>query len=249
MSPEVVPGAEPFFLTGGDPGVLMLHGFTGNPSSLRPWGESLAERGFTVSCPRLPGHGTTWQDLATRRGQEWIEEADAALTKLRSTGGPVVACALSFGGTIALHLAARRPEDVEGIVLVNPYVRDRRHWLVPFARPFLRSIKGIGNDIKKPGANELPYRRVPVRAISEIAWMMKRVEAEIPSVLAPLLLFHSPEDHIVPQGTAEWLMDRIGSQDKELVLLPNSYHVATLDHDAETIFERSASFIERVAGS
>lgn len=249
MSAEVVPGAEPFFFPGGDTGVLMLHGFSGNPASMRPWGEALARHRLTVCCPRLPGHGTSWRDLATRRGNEWIHEGDRALSRLRRSGGPVVICAQSFGATIGLHLAARRPDDVEAIVLVNPYIRDPRHILVPFFRLFLRRIKGIGNDIRKPGQDELPYTHVPLRAVSEIAWMMKRLDGEIPSVRAPLLLFHSPEDHVVPRGTAEWLMDRIGSRDKELVLLPNSYHVATLDHDAETIFERSASFIERVAGA
>lgn len=227
----------------------MIHGFTGNPVSLRPWGEALAEHGFAVCCPRLPGHGTSWHDLATRRGDEWIDEVDTALTRLRGAGGPVVLCALSFGGALALDLAARRPGDVEGIVAVNPYVRDRRHALLPLVRPFTRSIKGIGNDIKRPGQDELPYPRVPLRAVAEVSRIMKRIEPELPSIEVPLLLFHSREDHVVPKGTAEWLVERIGSVDKELVLLPNSYHVATLDHDAPMIFERSAAFIERVAGS
>lgn len=249
MSIEVVPGAEPFFMPGGDTGVLMIHGFTGNPVSLRPWGEALAKHRFTVCCPRLPGHGTTWQDLANRRGDEWIGEIDAALTRLRAKGGPVVLGGLSFGGALALHLTARRPQDVQGIVVVNPYVRDRRQMLLPFVRLFLRSVAGIGNDIRKPGGDERAYPRVPLRAWSEAGRIMKRVEAELPSITAPFLLFHSPVDHIVPRGTAEWVFDRIGSVDKELVLLPESYHVATLDHDAETIFERSASFIQRVAGT
>ena len=249
MSTEVVPGAEPFFLQGGDTGVLLIHGFTGNPVSVRDWGEALAGRGFTVCCPRLPGHGTTWQDLAKRRGDEWIDEIDAALTRLRVKGGPVVLCALSFGGALALHLAARRPQDVEGIVAVNPYVRDRRQALVPFVRLFLRSVRGTGNDIKKAMGDERAYPRVPLRAWAEAGRIMKRAEADLPSVSAPFLLFHSPEDHIVPRGTAEWVFERIGSVDKELVLLPDSFHVATLDNDAPTIFERSASFIERVAGS
>jgi len=249
MSVEVIPGAEPFFLQGGDTGVLMIHGFTGNPVSVREWGEALARHNFTVCCPRLPGHGTTWRELAHHRGDEWIGEIDSALTRLRATGGPVVLCALSFGAALALHLAARRPNDVEGIVVVNPYVRDPRHALLPFVRPFRRSIRGTANDIKKAMQDERAYPRIPLRAVAEVAAIMKRVEADLPSIVAPLLLFHSPEDHIVPRGTAEWLMDRIGSVDKELVLLPDSFHVATMDNDAPTIFERSASFIERVAGS
>jgi carboxylesterase len=65
-----------------------------------------------------------------------------------------------------------------------------------------------------------------------------------------VVVFNSPQDHVVPKGTAEWLMGRLGSAEKDLVELPNSYHVATLDHDAEMIFERTHELAERAtAGS
>ena len=67
-------------LTGGRRiGVLLSHGFTGQPASIKPWGESLAERGYAVEVPRLPGHGTTWEELNTRTWDDWYANADAAL--------------------------------------------------------------------------------------------------------------------------------------------------------------------------
>ena len=247
MNVRVVPGAEPFAFDGGPTGVLLLHGFTGNPASMRPMGERLAELGHTVVCPRYPGHGTSWQDLGGTRWQHWVAEAEEGLANVAGRCSTVVAAGLSMGGAMALHLAARHPDRIHGIVAVNPYLRDRRHAAIPAARIFLRTYPGVGNDIKKPGQDELPYDKVPLSGILELARFLKTVRGEIPSVRQPLLVFNSPEDHVVPKGTARWLMGAAGSAEKELVLLADSFHVATLDNDAETIVRRTHELVEKLA--
>ena len=77
------PGAEPYAHDGDDIGVLLCHGFTSNPASLRPWAESIAAAGHTVRLPRLPGHGTTWQEMAGTRWEDWYAEIDRAYSELR----------------------------------------------------------------------------------------------------------------------------------------------------------------------
>jgi carboxylesterase len=248
MTPEVVPEVEAFAFQGGSTGVLLLHGFTGNPSSLRPLGESLAARGHTVSCPRYPGHGTKWEELAATGWRDWESEAVRALDRLGGQCKVVVACGLSVGGAMALHLAVRRQDSLHGVVAVNPYVRNWRIAFAPLVRPFHEAVKGVGDDIKKPGRTEVPYDRIAVAAIVQLSRFLRVVRTELPSMRLPLLVFHSPEDHVVPKGNAEYVLGRVGAEQKELILLPNSYHVATLDNDAETIVERTHEFIEaRVA--
>ncbi|HEX2031133.1 MAG TPA: alpha/beta fold hydrolase [Actinomycetota bacterium] len=247
MTDRVVPGCESFSFDGGPIGILMLHGFTGNPASLRQMGEWLAARGHAVSCPRYPGHGTSVKDLERSRWRRWVAEAEAALGELSRRSQGVILFGLSMGGAMALHLAARHPETVRGLVLVNPYVLDRRIAAAFLIWPVLRSTKGIGNDIKKEGADELPYDRIPMRAVAEVAAFLKVVRSELSYVRQPLLVFNSPEDHVVPKGTAEFVLERAGSAEKEMVLLPNSYHVATIDNDAELIFERTHEFAEAKA--
>jgi len=246
-SERVVPGAEPFSFDGGPAGILLLHGFTGNPSSMRPLGEWLAARGHAVEGPRYPGHGTEWRALGRHRWQEWASEAEAALDRLVPKTSGIVACGLSMGGAMALYLAAKRPEVIKAVVVVNPFLRDRRITLLPYIWRLVPPQKGIGNDIRKEGQTELPSERMPARGIAELAKFLRTVGKEIASVRQPVVILNSPEDHVVPKGTAQWLLGRIGSAEKELVELPNSYHVATLDHDAELIFERTHELAERFA--
>jgi carboxylesterase len=244
MTPEVVPEVEAFTFKGGPTGVLLLHGFTGNPSSLRPLGEALAGRGHSVSCPRYPGHGTRWEDLADTTWQDWEAEAIRAMEDLAGRCDLVVACGLSVGGAMALYLGARRQEALRGVVAINPYVRNWRIAFAPLVRPLHPSVKGVGDDIKKPGRTEIPYDRIPVAAIVQLNRFLRIVRSELTSMRLPLLVFRSAEDHVVPRGNAEYLLRRVGSELRELILLPNSYHVATLDNDADTIIEQTHRFIE-----
>ena len=118
----VMPGAEPYFHPGGSTGVLLCHGFTGSPGSLRPWAEYLAEAGLTVSLPRLPGHGTTWQEMARTRWEDWYAEVDRAFEELRGQASEIFVMGLSMGGCLALRMAEIRGPAVRGLVLVNPSV-------------------------------------------------------------------------------------------------------------------------------
>jgi carboxylesterase len=241
---RVIPGAQPFFFEGGPIGVLLQHGFTGNPSSWRTIGEWLAARGYTVSAPLWPGHGTRWEDLRHIRWPQLVAETERALRELAARCRGVIIAGLSGGGAMALLMAARHPELLRGAVVVNPWVFDRRILVAPYIWPFYRTRPGVGNDINKPAENELPYERIPVRAFGEMAKLQRQVQRSLPHLRLPLLVFHSPQDHVVPKRNHELVMRRAGSSQKDLVLLPNCFHVATLDYDAEEIFERMHQFAE-----
>ena len=101
----LLPGAEPFHHEGGPVGVLLVHGFTGSPKSMRPWADHLAAAGLTVALPLLPGHGTRWQDMRQTRWEDWYAEADRELRTLTERCEQVFVCALSMGGALALRLA------------------------------------------------------------------------------------------------------------------------------------------------
>jgi carboxylesterase len=206
-------------------------------------GESLATAGISVVGPLLPGHGTDdWNELSTATVESWTATADAGLDDLASFP-TVTVVALSMGAALALDLAARRPDRVNGLVLINPYVRDPRLALAAVVRVLVRSVKGVGNDIKKPGQDEVCSERIPVRTLAQVHRLHRRAAEVLPSVNQPLLVFRSDDDHTVDASNATLIMDRAGSAQKELVRLTNSYHVATLDYDAGVINERTLAFI------
>ncbi|MFJ5259199.1 alpha/beta hydrolase [Streptomyces sp. NPDC088387] len=247
----VLPGAEPYRHDGGEVGVLLCHGFTGSPQSLRPWAEYLAERDLTVSLPLLPGHGTRWEDLQLTGWHDWYAEVDRALRALRERCTQVFVFGLSMGGALALRLAAKHGDDVAGVVVVNP--ANKVHGLaahaLPVVRHFVRSTPGITSDIAKPGGEEVGYDRVPLHAAHSLRRFFQQVDGELPQVTQPLLLLHSPQDHVVPPADSARILSRVSSTDVREVLLEQSYHVATLDHDADRIFEESLGFIGRLAPS
>jgi carboxylesterase len=234
----VRPGAEAFSLGEGPVGVLMVHGFTGSPASMRPIGARLAARGLAVEAVRLPGHGTNIEELRTRRWVEWVDEAGRGLDALRARCRTIVAFGQSMGGAVVLRLVASRPGDVEGIALANPYVFDARHLVIPVGRLFLREVGGVANDIAKPGEDESADERMPVPAVAEMAAMLRRVRRDLPSVRVPAVIFVSGADHVIPKSGARKVYERIGSERKELVPCPRSYHVVTLDYDAPLVCKR-----------
>ncbi|MGW1227903.1 alpha/beta hydrolase [Streptomyces sp. NPDC001478] len=247
----VLPGAEPFRHEGGEVGVLLCHGFTGSPQSLRPWADHLAARGFTVALPLLPGHGTRWEDMQVTGWQDWYAEVDRELRALLDRCAQVFVFGLSMGGALALRLAARYGDAVRGLVLVNPAnkVHGLSAYALPVARHLVRTTKGLASDIAKEGVQETGYDRVPLHAAHSVRAFFRLVDTELPQVTQPVLLLHSRQDHVVPPADTVRILSRISSTDVEEILLEQSYHVATLDHDAERIFDESVSFIGRLAPS
>jgi esterase/lipase len=246
----VLPGAEPFAFPGGDgpdgrTGVLLVHGFTGTPMSMRPWGEHLAAAGFAVRCPLLPGHGTRWQDCNQVTEDDWTTAVGRALDELAADVDRVVVAGLSMGGTLAIRLAEIRPDDVAALVLVNPSLLTQRldAKLLPLLARLTSSWAPIASDIKKPGVTELAYPKLPLRAMLALRRLWTATRADLGRITAPVLLYRSAEDHVVEAASGQVLLAGVASTDVTEVVLHDSYHVATLDNDAPTIFAGSADWI------
>jgi len=254
---SLAPHAQPFHFDGVPDerdgqrvGVLLSHGFTGSPASMTPWGKHLAAQGFAVDVPRLPGHGTTWQEMNRTGWADWYGELERSFDKLHANCDQVVLGGLSMGGGLALKLAAERGNDVAGVMLVNAAVASNNKQLlaVPVLKRILPSMPGIGNDIKKPDQDEYGYDRIPLKALGSMMAGWKEVRRALPNVTQPVLLFRSAEDHVVDPSSAQIIASRVSSREVTERILENSYHVATLDHDAPAIFEESVEFIRRVTG-
>jgi carboxylesterase len=240
--------AKPELSGGRRVGVLVIHGFTGSPASMRPWAEDLAARGYAVEMPLLPGHGTRWQDMNKVTWADWLATVEGAFDKLASENNAVVAVGLSMGGSLALRLAADRGEELAGVVLVNAAIDTMRKdaVLLPVLKRLVPAFPGIRNDIKKPGMDEIAYPVLPLKAAYTMSGGWAEVRKDLPKITIPVLYFRSSVDHVADISSSRAINAGLSSKDFEERVLENSYHVATLDNDAQRIFEESAEFIDRV---
>jgi len=227
-------------------GVLLSHGFTGSPFSMKPWAEFLAREGYAVEVPRLPGHGTSWRDMNTTTWDDWYAEVAQSLDKLVAENDLVAVAGLSMGGGLALKLAADRPSDVAGLLLVNPAVNSTSIKLlpVPLLKHLVAGMPSIGNDIKKSSMDEYAYPKVPLKALHSMMRGWKPLRRDLHKVTAPILMFRSTIDHVVDPSSGRIILGSVSSTDVTERLLDDSFHVATLDNDAPTIFEESLKFLQ-----
>jgi carboxylesterase len=242
------PLSSPFTGAGPRTGIVVSHGFTGSPHGVRAWAQSLADAGYAVRMPLLPGHGTSWQELATTRWQDWHTALDAAYLELADECEHVVVAGLSMGGALALRLAATRP--VAGAVVVNPglVIDDPRAPLAGILKLVLKSTPAIANDILKAGADEGAYQRTPVAAAHELNKMFKDTVRLLPRIKVPVRVYRSAVDHVVSDSSLVALRRGLTHAPLEVIRLENSYHVATMDNDAPEIFRGTAEFIRSLTG-
>lgn len=250
MSSQARNDPAPFILTGGDDGILLIHGFTGSPAEMRPLGRYLHERGLTVAAPLLPGHGTTPADLNRRRWQEWLACTEAALAELQAQRRRVFVAGLSMGALLTLLLAARHP-DLAGILVYSPAIiaNDPRSYLVAILKHLIPSVPKPADYFADPTARAAlwTYPVYPTVAAHELMKLIGAARRALPDVACPALIVHSRRDPTIHPRSAQVVYDGVRSADKRLIELHDSGHVITLDSEWEQVAEESYCFISQRA--
>lgn len=246
------PEPSPFLLKAGPVGVLLIHGFTGSPPEMRLIGEYLHERGLTVSGPLLSGHGTAIEEMNRCRWTDWTGHVEQALADLQTQCDTVFVGGLSMGALLTLHLAAYHP-DLPGIVLYSPatIVADRRIYLTPLLKHVVRVLPGSEEtDLTDPQAESRiwHYPDNPIPAAHELLKLIRHVRRLLPSITCPALLIYSTRDQVIHPQSGRYTYDRLGSPDKELIVLHNSGHCLTVDSEWERVAEETYRFIQRHVG-
>jgi carboxylesterase len=257
-----VQGAEPLSARGNGPrgsvGIVVVHGFTANPTGTRPLGLRLATEGYSVEVPRLPGHGTSARDLARTRYDDWRRTVQNSVAALSRGCPQVVLVGHSMGGSIALDLAGSGDHPLAGIVTINSLVLDRTEVLARLAPllqhvvPFVpRDAAGMPtDDLAKPGVDENAYAWVSARAAQSYIAELPRIRSVLERVSCPALVVTSPEDHTVDPANGDAIADGLtGSSRVERFLTRRSYHVPLMDYDAELLEDRIVEFITDVTGT
>lgn len=247
MTAPIMPGAEPDHADGDRRGVLVVHGFTGNPQSMRPVFDALAAEGMTVDMPLLPGHGTVVEDMIPTGFPDWLEAAEAAYVRLAGECDTVAVVGLSMGGALTVWLASEHPE-IAGIACLNAIVSPPEGMVEAVQEMLgagMETMPGIGSDIAKEGTVESAYPDTPLRPILTLIDAAAEFEGRLGKVTCPVLVVTSPQDHVVDPGNGDVLAENV-SGPVERITAERSYHVVTLDHDAEMVIAAVVDFCRRV---
>ncbi|MDQ3353596.1 MAG: alpha/beta fold hydrolase [Actinomycetota bacterium] len=251
----VIPGAEAWSAAGdpaglaGDPaGVLVVHGFTGTPATVSPVAEALAAAGFAVEAPRLPGHGTTIEDMIPTRFADWSSALEATYLELAARCSGVAVVGLSMGATLTCWLSARHPE-IAGIACINPMVAPAEPALLELIGLMVDAgetvSEGVGADLADPDAREIAYDGSPLAPARSLYEALELLQDDLSRITCPVLILTSTQDHVVHPDNSDHLAAHVTGP-VERVRLERSYHVATLDHDKDLVAERVVAFAQRV---
>lgn len=255
--PTIMKGADPFFYPGNEVGCLVVHGFTGQPGEVRWLGQHLNRQGCTVYGPRLAGHGTHINDMASIRWREWYIDVLAAYNLLRARCDKVFVLGLSMGGALAAALASR--EAVDGLVTMSAIyeITDWRARVLGLLSPFMKSLPKQPPEedpfqetviAEQRARGEEPighpsYPGYPLNGLRQLQGLLKFVRAGLSQISAPVLLIHSRTDDVVPFENLDRYVRAVGSADKQALILENSLHVITEDVEREVVFEAVSDFI------
>lgn len=242
----IIKGAEPFLFKGGKYGVILVHGFTGSPSHMRPLGQFLNRQGFTVFGPRLCGHGTSREDMAKTTWPDWYSSVEDGYHLLGTLCDYVHIVGLSLGGLLSLKLAAAYP--LCGIVAINTpiFIADKRLPLLPLL-PLYRLFRDyIPKNRRKLDVNPLlniSYEYTPLACLSSLLELAENTRSVLPQVYQPALIIQSRNEPAVDPQSAQYLYDKINSRDKQLLWLERSGHLATIDSEHQLVFDHIADFL------
>ena len=242
-----------FDFDGGNTGILLLHGYTGSPTAVRPMGEYLASKGMRVVAPLLPGHGTTPDDLNTRT---WREVADAAADELYTLQGQcdrVFVGGLSMGGLLALYLG-ERCTGIAGLVPMAAaiYAKSPLRFLLPIIRRVVSTFPKSSDP--KLSVEDIEcaklmwgYHCEALHFAAEVLELMREVRIDLPKVHQPLLIFQGAHDKTVPMKAAWDIAEHSSSHDTELIVLPHSGHCLSVDGERDQVFAKTWQWIQRLS--
>lgn len=264
--------SKPVSFEAGKVAFLGVHGMAGSPKELEFLAKRLRNAGISSDVPTLPGHGTTMEDLERFRWKEWVDFLEGRLLALGKEHEPVFVGGLCSGALLALALTLRQPSRIQGLVLYSPvFFYDgwnipkwgRLYLYTAFFTPFGRYMgfptnrppygvkdKRLQSIIasmyarmhSKGQATSLGYTGIPPTTFHEMHKLKNHVKRHLGEIRTPTLLLHSLEDDLTSAKSSKFVLERIGSPKKRLVLLDDCYHLITVDKKKAEVADETVSF-------
>ncbi len=255
---------------GGRTGFLLIHGLGGTPTEMRLVARALSQAGHTVHCPQLAGHCAGESELLATGWRDWARSVIEELDRMRLSCDRVIVGGLSMGAVLAMHVAAARPDAVDGLALYAPTLWydgwsipryafllkwlintpiGRRYSFVerePYGVKDLRTRALITAAITRGDSSEAGLLGTPSGALQQMWALIDQTRREMPAITCPALLVHAREDDVASLSNAFYIQRRLGGL-VDAVILDDSYHLVTIDQQRDVVVERSLALAARLA--
>lgn len=231
--------------------VLLLHGFTGSPWELEPLADSLGARGFFVSVPQLPGHGTVPEAMLWVTWREWLSSAEASFRALERFERVVVG-GLSMGALLSLLLAERYGARVSRLVLMAPAMRLELPGIRVLERLGRRGLTRLAGDWLEKKSTDLSdaairakaplLPRYPTARLADLFELQRLAKRAAPVVKTPTLIAAAVHDHVVSFKSVEALEAALPNS--SLLVLQRGFHILPRDVDRARLISEVAEFVD-----
>lgn len=243
---EIMQGAETFRLDGTrKEAVLLLHGYTGTAAELYPLGSYLNGCGFTVLGVRLPGHGTSVEDLERTTADDWYQAAETGCDDLLRKFESVYVAGLSMGALLAIKIAALKPVKKAVFISTPIFVWDRRAGFFPILRYFIRYTPKRKRNYKELQPYCQAYDKMPTKPLGSLFKLTRECRNKlIGKIKIPVRILQSKIEHTVKPESASFIYDKLATpaQAKRIVWFEKSGHILPLDAEHEAVFKTIGDF-------
>ena len=246
--------------------VLLFHGMTGSPYELKKYGQYLHSLGYDVFANCLPGHGDNVQEIFTVKYTDWLDFSFRRFRELKSQYDEVYVSGLCLGAVLAVAVAQEFQSEVNGVIALSTTLY-LDGWRLPWYKCFMpiglstlirfyytypecdpHGIKNLRtrNIVKKLlQKGDVGMNDFPMTCIYELLKLSRYVRNKklMEKVVSPILFIHSEEDDLTSPKSSKDVYNNISSEDKELIILHDSYHMVLYDNEKEFVFEKVGNFL------
>ncbi|MHA1145856.1 MAG: alpha/beta hydrolase [Candidatus Helarchaeota archaeon] len=253
MTSSIMPGAETIKLDGNSTNVLMLHGGGGGTTpDLKEIAQFLHDKaGYSVLVPRLPGFGTTPEDLLNTPYQTWIDFVQDELAAIKEKCEKVFVYGHSMGSVLAAILAERN--EITGLILTSPALKLKfplqvGSKLAPILKLFGKKFISMNpeENIRKSGGVWIGYDRLPVDQGLKIIKLSNIMKRDLDKIRAPTCIICGRNDDMIDLKSPTRIHDALTVQDKEIHWIEGADHALMFHERKMELFQITLNFIQRI---